>query len=53
MSYEDFVKVVREKSIYETIYEDTEGRVLLVIGLLDAYALYTQLTKDKANNDHR
>ena len=37
MTYEEFLKFVPAKCIYETLYEDTEGRPILVISLLDAY----------------
>ena len=39
MTYEEFLKFVPAKCIYETIYEDTEGRPILVISLLDAYGM--------------
>ena len=39
MTYEEFLKFVPAKCIYETIYEDTEGRPILVISLLNAYGM--------------
>jgi hypothetical protein len=39
MTYEEFLKFVPTKCIYETIYEDTEGRPILVISLLAAYGM--------------
>ena len=39
MTYEEFLKFVPTKCIYETIYEDTEGRPILVISLLNAYGM--------------
>jgi hypothetical protein len=39
VTFDAFVKQIREKAIYETIYADTEGRDILVITLLDAYVL--------------
>jgi hypothetical protein len=39
MTYEEFLKFVPANCIYETIYEDTEGRPILVISLLDAYGM--------------
>ena len=39
MTYEEFLKFVPAKCIYETLYEDTEGRPILVISLLDAYGM--------------
>ena len=37
MTYEEFLKFVPAKCIHETLYEDTEGRPILVISMLDAY----------------
>jgi len=37
MTYEEFLKFVPAKCIYETLYEDTEGRPILVISMLGAY----------------
>jgi hypothetical protein len=39
VTFDAFVKQIRDKAIYETIYADTEGRDILVITLLDAYVL--------------
>jgi hypothetical protein len=39
MTYEEFLKFVPAKCIYETIYEDTEGRPILVISMLAAYGM--------------
>ena len=39
MTYEDFEKFVREQCMYETIYDDSDGRPILVIRLLDAYGM--------------
>lgn len=39
MNYEDFEKFVREKCMYETIYDDSDGRRILVMRLLDAYSI--------------
>ena len=37
MTYEEFLDFVRAKCMYETIYDDSEGRTILVIRMLDAY----------------
>jgi len=42
LTFDAFVKQIRDKAIYETIYADTEGRDILVITLLDAYVLMRQ-----------
>jgi len=39
MTYEDFEKFVQEQCMYETIYDDSDGRRILVIRLLDAYGM--------------
>jgi hypothetical protein len=39
MTYEEFIKFVPTKCMYETIYEDSEGREILVIQMLDAYGM--------------
>ena len=39
MTYEDFEKFVQERCMYETIYDDSDGRPILVIRLLDAYSM--------------
>jgi len=43
MTYEEFVKFVQSKCMHETIYEDSEGRSILVIDLLDAYGMVNKL----------
>jgi hypothetical protein len=43
MTYEDFVKFVQSKCMHETIYEDSEGRSILVIDLLDAFAMTNKM----------
>lgn len=39
MTYEDFEKFVREQCMYETMYYDSEGRLMLIIKMLDAYGI--------------
>ncbi len=39
MTYEEFIEFVESKCLYETIYEDSEGRTILVIRILDAYGM--------------
>ena len=39
MTYEEFLEFVPSKCMYETIYDDSEGRPILVISLLDAYGM--------------
>ena len=50
MTYEEFLDFVRAKCMYETIYDDSDGRTILVIRMLDAYKFITQwqgLTDDE------
>jgi hypothetical protein len=42
MTYEEFVDFVFAKCMYETIYDDSDGRTILVIRMLDAYKLIIQ-----------
>lgn len=39
MTYEEFLKFVQAKCMYETIYSDSDGRNILVIKLIDAYGM--------------
>ena len=39
MKYEDFQKFIEQNCCYETIYDDSEGRAILVMRLLDAYGM--------------
>ena len=39
MTYEEFLEFVPSKCMYETIYDDSEGRTILVISMLDAYGM--------------
>ena len=42
MKYEDFEKFIQEKCMYETIYDDHDGKRVMVIQLLDAYNMLSQ-----------
>jgi len=46
MNYQEFVERVQH-SMHETIYEDSEGRSILVIDLLDAFGLANKFIEDK------
>jgi hypothetical protein len=48
MTLADFEKHVRERGVYETIYDDTEGRRIVVMRLLDMYALFNSLRANEA-----
>ena len=42
MKYKDFKKMVENDAEHETIYQDSEGRTILVIRVLDAFGLVTR-----------
>jgi hypothetical protein len=48
MTYEEFIDFVKSKCTYETIYEDSEGRLILVIDLLSAYGMMNKLKEKNA-----
>lgn len=48
MTFEEFKDYVVQNAMYETIYTDGEGKSILVITMLDAYALVNKL---KEKND--
>ena len=55
MKYEDFEKFIKEKCMYDTIYDDSDGRQVLIIQMLDAYGMVNKaqrewvgLTKEEA-----
>ena len=45
MTYEEFQEYVRAKCLYETIYSDSDGREILVIPMLDAFAMVNDAPK--------
>jgi hypothetical protein len=46
MTYEEFIDFVTAKCMYETIYEDSEGRLILVIDMLIAYGMVNKLQRE-------
>lgn len=59
MKYEDFEKFVREKCMYDTIYDDSNDRQVLIIQMLDAYNMVNKaqrewvgLTNEEINTLH-
>jgi hypothetical protein len=46
MNYQEFVQLVQH-NMHETIYEDSEGRSILIIDLLDAFGLANKLIEAK------
>jgi hypothetical protein len=47
MTYEEFVNFVQSKCMHETIYEDSEGRSILVINLFHAYYMANKAIKEE------
>jgi hypothetical protein len=45
MTYEEFLEFIPAKCMYETIYDDSDGRPILVIRMLDAYGMVNKLTQ--------
>jgi regulator of RNase E activity RraB len=46
VTYQEFVQLVQH-NMHETIYEDSEGRSILIIDLLDAFGLANKLIEAK------
>jgi hypothetical protein len=51
MNYEEFIKFVQSKCMHETIYEDSEGRLILVIDMLDAYGMANKVNAEPCCGD--
>ena len=47
MKYADFQDWVEKNCVYETFYKDSEGRIILVITELDAWAMCNKFTKEQ------
>jgi hypothetical protein len=45
MTYEEFQEYVLAKCLYETIYSDSDGREILIIRMLDAFAMVNDAPK--------
>jgi hypothetical protein len=48
MTYEEFQEYVRAECLYETIYSDSDGREILIIRMLDAYAMMMEFKPEKS-----
>ena len=44
MNFAEFVQLIQH-NMHETIYEDSEGRSILIIDLLDAYAMANKMVE--------
>jgi hypothetical protein len=50
MTYAEFCKFVYDECMYETIYDDSDGRAIVVIRMLDLWGLANKFKKkEKAN----
>jgi hypothetical protein len=47
MNFIDFVQFVKTQCMYETIYEDSDGNLILVIRMLDAYAMANKMSEKR------
>jgi K+-sensing histidine kinase KdpD len=45
MNFIDFVQFVKTQCMYETIYEDSDGNLILVTRMLDAYTMANKLVE--------
>jgi len=45
MTYKEFNDTVKKSGEYEAVYEDSEGRLILVIRMIDAYGLISDCVK--------
>lgn len=43
MTYDEFREAIKTKFMYEAIYDDSEGREILVIRTLDAYSMMRRI----------
>ena len=46
MKYKDFEKFIKEKCMYDTIYDDSNGRQVLIIQMLDAYGMLNKAPRE-------
>jgi hypothetical protein len=50
MNYEEFWTFVEKECMYETLYDDSDGRTIVVIRMLDLWGLANKFKqKEKAN----
>lgn len=45
MTYNEFIDIVKKSGEYEVVYDDSEGRLILVIRMIDAYGLISDCVK--------
>ena len=47
MKYEDFKEWIEKNCMYETFYEDSGGRIIMIVTELDAWAMCNKFAEDK------
>ena len=47
MNFTDFVQYVKTRCMYETIYEDSDSNLILVIRMLDAYGMANKMSEKR------
>jgi len=45
MTFEEFLYFVPDECEYETIYIDNEGRLILVVNMVDAYSMVNKMVE--------
>jgi hypothetical protein len=48
-SYDKFLDALEKNAMYETMYEDSEGRMILVITPLDLYSFVNRLWRERSD----
>lgn len=49
IKYDKFIATLKSKAMYETMYEDSEGRMILVITPLDLYSFVGRLWEERSD----
>ena len=49
MTFDEFYNFLEQQCMHEAIYTDSEGRDILVIRVLDAYAMLNKATNQQRN----
>jgi hypothetical protein len=49
MNCAKFLDALEKNAMYETMYEDSEGRMILVITPLDLYSFVNRLWRERSN----
>jgi hypothetical protein len=48
MRWAEFLDALEKNAMYETMYEDSEGRMILVITPLDLYSFVSRLWRERS-----